>query len=246
MTVARPRMRIGSVVWTAWMAACLAVVLGFFLTLYTAAAVYLGPREMAIQARGRELLHNIQLSVVSASFTMLLCLAIGIPTAYWLRLRLNRLQPLVRRIIDLPLLIPPGAVGIFLIGFFVSPPGVLIRDITGLQFIHARSGLVVGQFAVTVAFCVRLLVAVFEDIDLRLEQVARSLGATRGRAFVRVVFPLAAPGIIGAALLTWIRAVGEFDALMMYLMPSPLESKCFQRASTPLTWVVVLGSTYAF
>ena len=201
--------------WPLIMGVCLVAVLGLFITLYIAAFGYLGISEIQHQARRHALLHNIELSVFSALITTGLCLAIGLPTAWWLKNPATRAQAALRRVADFPLLIPPGAIGVFLIGFFVSPPGRAISDITGLKFIHAQPGLVVGQFAVTIAFSVRLLVSVFEDIDSRYEQVARSLGAPPGRAFRRVVLPLALPGIVGATLLTWIRAVGEFDALMI-------------------------------
>jgi molybdate transport system permease protein len=55
----------------------------------------------------------------------------------------------------------------------------------------------------------------FDAIDPRLEGVARTLGASRLDAFLTVSLPLARRGLVAAALLTFVRAMGEFGATVV-------------------------------
>ena len=55
----------------------------------------------------------------------------------------------------------------------------------------------------------------FEEVNPRLEQIARTLGAGGWRVFFTITVPLAARGIIGGMLLAFARALGEFGATIM-------------------------------
>jgi molybdate/tungstate transport system permease protein len=55
----------------------------------------------------------------------------------------------------------------------------------------------------------------FRSIDPEMEKIGRSLGATRARLFLKVIFPLASKGILTGCLLTWARAVSEFGAVVL-------------------------------
>ena len=55
----------------------------------------------------------------------------------------------------------------------------------------------------------------FEQLNQRLEQVARTLGAGDARVFFTITFPLALRGIVGGMVLAFARALGEFGATIM-------------------------------
>ena len=55
----------------------------------------------------------------------------------------------------------------------------------------------------------------FEEINPRLEQIARTLGASDLRVFCTITLPLASRGILGGMLLAFARALGEFGATIM-------------------------------
>jgi molybdate transport system permease protein len=55
----------------------------------------------------------------------------------------------------------------------------------------------------------------FEEVNPRLEQIARTLGATDGRVFFTITLPLALRGILGGTLLAFARALGEFGATIL-------------------------------
>jgi molybdate transport system permease protein len=56
----------------------------------------------------------------------------------------------------------------------------------------------------------------FRRVDGRILLVARSFGASPARVFGRVALPLAAPGLIGGAAMSWARSMGEFGATLMF------------------------------
>ena len=62
---------------------------------------------------------------------------------------------------------------------------------------------------------VRAARVAFEGVNPRLEQVARTLGASPGRVFVTVTLPLATRGLLAGAVLAFARALGEFGATIM-------------------------------
>ena len=73
-------------------------------------------------------------------------------------------------------------------------------------------GIILAQVVVISALAIRLLKSTFDSIDPRYEQVGRTLGLSKFRAFIKITLPLAKDGLIAAGILTWARAVGEFGA----------------------------------
>jgi molybdate transport system permease protein len=69
---------------------------------------------------------------------------------------------------------------------------------------------------VAAAFAIRMVKATFDQIDSRSEQVAMTVGASRGRAFFDVVLPQSYRGIAAAGTLAWARALGEFGPILVF------------------------------
>ena len=82
--------------------------------------------------------------------------------------------------------------------------------LTGLNLMYAEPAVIAGIIAINLPFTVLTLQSVFEGIDPRLEEAAASMGAAPSRAFWRVVFPLALPGITIAAVLCFILCMNAF------------------------------------
>ena len=91
--------------------------------------------------------------------------------------------------------------------------GKWLNDAIG--FLYTPKGIVVAQFAVASALAVRVFKAAFDQVNPRLEQVARSLGASPAYAFFRVTLPLAKNGLLAGTVLAWARAVGEFAPVLV-------------------------------
>ncbi|MGA9451237.1 MAG: molybdate ABC transporter permease subunit [Verrucomicrobiia bacterium] len=126
-------------------------------------------------------------------------------------------KSIVETFVALPLVMPPVATGLILLELFGR------RGAIG-GFLHAQLnlGVIFTWRAVLLALCVMsfpLLVrsarVAFEGVNPRLEQIARTLGASHWRVFLTITVPLAVRGIVGGMLLAFARALGEFGATIM-------------------------------
>jgi len=80
----------------------------------------------------------------------------------------------------------------------------------------STTAVVMAEVFVSAPFFVQAATSAFRRIDERLVIVARSFGATPLRVFFRLALPLAAPGLIAGAAMSWARALGEFGATLMF------------------------------
>jgi molybdate transport system permease protein len=158
-----------------------------------------------------ETLFAIKLSLVTATITTLLAVAIAVPVAYAISKNNFFGKSLVDSLLDLPIVISPVALGAALLVFFNTPLGAGINN-NIIRFVFSVPGIVLAQFTIVSALAIRLLKSTFDGIDLRYEQVSRTLGCSKLEAFYRVVLPLAKDGLIASSILTWARATGEFGA----------------------------------
>jgi len=130
----------------------------------------------------------------------------------------------------------PLIAGISLLVFFNQTAlGVKLNDL--LDVVYTRRGIVVAQFFVASAFCIRALKATFDQINPRFEMVARSLGCGPFRAFWSVSMPLAKTGLMAGWIMTWARAMGEFAPIMVFAGATP-----FHTAVLPVTAFLNLSS----
>jgi molybdate transport system permease protein len=115
-----------------------------------------------------------------------------------------------------------GIAAAILTGLVVSltPLGSAVAGWTQAHFrtdiTYEVPAVILAQFAVACAFAVRTMRITFEQITLRREQVALTLGCSRAQAFARVVLPEARRGIVTAGTLAWARALGEFGPILVF------------------------------
>ena len=158
-----------------------------------------------------EIMFAIRLSLITATISTVFAIIIAIPVAYAISYTRFPGKDIVDSLLDLPIVISPVALGAALLVFFNTPAGSVIDDHI-LKFVFAVPGIVLAQVVVISALAIRLLKSTFDNIDPRYEQVGRTLGLSKGKAFIKITLPLAKDGLIAAAILTWARAVGEFGA----------------------------------
>jgi putative spermidine/putrescine transport system permease protein len=144
----------------------------------------------------------------------LACLAIvtliGVPAAYVLAKKQNRLARLFEEMIVLPVAIPGLATGLALI---------LLYGRFG-EFRRSWLFILVGHVLYTLPFMVRSVLAVLSQIDLKdLEEGAASLGAGFWMRLLTVVLPNAAPGILAGALMVVTLSIGEFNITLLLQTP---------------------------
>lgn len=164
----------------------------------------------------REIRHSLGLSVASCGLATLLSLWVATPTAYVLSRKRFRGKAIVEILLDLPVVMPPLVMGLGLLLLFQTIPGRWVETSLGWRFTYTPAGVVLAQFAVACAFAIRSLRATFDEIPERTEQVARTLGATDGQVFTRVVLPAARRGLFHAAAVAWARSLGEFGPILVF------------------------------
>lgn len=159
----------------------------------------------------KRFLFSLRLSLTTATLATFIALLLAIPVAY----ALARYQFWGKRFIDtfteMPQILSPVALGALLLIFFSSQAGQTLQKL-GVSFVYTVAGIILAQFISVVGVAVRLLKANFEQIPTRLENVARSLGATPRQVFFSITLPLAQRAILASALLCWAKAIGEFGA----------------------------------
>jgi molybdate transport system permease protein len=189
----------------------LIIITGFFIVIIVSLLTYTDWKTIGSSFLAPETLFAIKLSLITASITTILAVAVAIPVAYAISKNEFFGKNLVDSLLDLPIVISPVAIGAALLVFFNTPLGNSINN-NLLRFVFSVPGIVLAQFTIVSALAIRLLKSTFDNIDVRYEQVARTLGCSKPEAFFKVVIPLARNGLVASGILTWARAVGEFGA----------------------------------
>ncbi len=161
--------------------------------------------------RSERTLFSLKLSLVTATASTAISVFFAIPSAY----ALSRYRFFGRQIIDtileLPMIVSPVALGALVLIFFNTPAGSFIQE-KGIQIVFTVYGILLAQFITTVGVATRLIKAAMDEIPVRYEDVAKTLGASPAKAFFTVTLPLSRRGIIASAILTWAKTLGEFGA----------------------------------
>lgn len=141
---------------------------------------------------------------------------VAIPLSYALARYSFPGKRMLAAVVSLPLVLPPTASGYLLLRL-LADDGLLGRETLGfdLDLLLNWKGVVVASALMSFPLAVRTARISFEAVDPRLEVMARTLGWSGGETFLRVTLPLAARGLIAAAILAFTRALGEFGATMV-------------------------------
>jgi molybdate transport system permease protein len=152
-----------------------------------------------------------------ATVTVLCLLLLGTPLAWWLARTHSRLKPVVEGLVGLPLVLPPSVLGFYLL-LFLGARGPLAPIFEGMNvesLAFSFTGLVIGSIVFSLPFVVQPLHNSFAAIDLRLLEVAATMGAKKLDRFFTVVLPLTRAGWIRAATLGFAHTLGEFGVVLM-------------------------------
>ena len=158
----------------------------------------------------------IALSLKTACIAGALAIAFGTPLAYLLARRAFPGKRLVESIIDIPIMIPHPIVGIALISLAGRNHWIgRTLDWLGIDFMGSVNGIVTVLVFVGLPFYVNAVKTGIEGIPVRLENVARTLGASRSGAVLRVTLPLAWRSILTGFIMCVARAISEFGAVII-------------------------------
>ena len=134
---------------------------------------------------------------------------------------------LLDAVVHLPLVLPPVVIGwLLLIAFGRSGPiGAWLENWFGIGVIFRWTGAAIAAAVMALPLMVRAIRLSLEAVDRRLEGAARTLGATRLRAFITISLPLSLPGILAATVLGFARSIGEFGATITFVSNIPGETR---------------------
>jgi len=160
---------------------------------------------------------SLNLTVVTTLITTLIAAILGIPTAYALsRYRIPGMS-FIETLFSSLIVMPGSVIGICLIVMFNYGPLWKLQNALGFKFAHSIfPGMVIASLVLSFALGLSAWKAAFDSVNPRFEQVARSLGSSRWRAFRTVTFPLAKSGIVAGIILAWTRAMAEFSAVLFF------------------------------
>src|SRR6476619_5632902 len=151
----------------------------------------------------------LKLSLGAALIVSLVNAVLGTITA-WVLVRDDfRGKSLVNSVIDLPFALPTIVAGLTLLALYGQNSPV------GIDVAYTRTAIVLALCFVTLPFVIRTVQPVLIELDVEMEEAARSLGAGQLTVFRRIVLPNILPGILSGSVLAFARALGEIGSIVL-------------------------------
>jgi molybdate transport system permease protein len=159
----------------------------------------------------------IVLTVRLAGVTTLILLLLATPLAWWLAHTRSRVRSAIEALVALPLVLPPTVLGFYLLVLLgpVGPIGSVWERLGGDRLVFSFPGLVIGSVLFSLPFAVQPLQNAFLAVGRRPLEAAAMLRASPLDRFFTVAVPLARPGFLTAATLSFAHTVGEFGVVLM-------------------------------
>ena len=148
-------------------------------------------------------------------------IAILLPVGVWfgrlLAVHQFRGKLLVEALVTVPLVLPPTVLGFYLLVTFGarSPLGQAFQAVVGQSLPFSFEGLLFASAIANIPFVVQPIQRGFEAIPSDVRDAAACCGLTPWQRFVRIELPLAWPGVLTAAILTFAHTLGEFGVVLI-------------------------------
>ena len=159
----------------------------------------------------------IYLTIKLASLSTVLLLLLATPLAWWLARTHARIRRPLSVLVTLPMVLPPTVLGFYLL-MLLGPHGwigQLTQSLGWGLLPFSFAGLVVGSMLYSLPFAVQPLQQSFEAMGDWPQAVAATLRARPLDVFFNVVLPMARPGLVSAAVMSFAHTVGEFGVILM-------------------------------
>jgi spermidine/putrescine transport system permease protein len=151
-----------------------------------------------------------------AALTVLLCLILCYPVAFWVSRLPERWKLFFLFLITLPFF-SSLIVRLYAWLLILKPSGILNSVLMGvgvisepLEILYTPAAVVLGMVYVMVPFMFLPLYSAVDNLDRALIEASMDLGATRTQTFLKVILPQTLPGIVGGAVIVFIPSVGNF------------------------------------
>lgn len=186
-------------------------------------------------------------SFIAGVITIIVSIALIMPTAFWVRLRVPKARPFIEFITLLPFVIPPIVLVFGLISTYSHPP---------LPFTYTDIGssalLVAGYVVLSFPYMYRAVDTGLRAMDIQaLTEASRSLGAGWGRTLATIILPNLRVALLSGAFLTLAIVIGEFTMANFLARPAfapylsnlsssaPYQQSAVALVSFGLTWIAM-------
>lgn len=203
--------------WFKFVMSILAMILLFFILAPILKLILGTEYEVMVETvQDKEIMSSILLTFYASLTATILSILTGVPLAYLLARVDFYGKSVVEGLINLPIIIPHTAAGIALLTVFGGRffLGRFFNKL-GINFVGSFYGIVIAMMFVSMPFLVNEAKEGFKSIDVRYEKVARSLGYSPYKTFMKVSFPMNLNHIISGSLLMWARGLSEFGAVVI-------------------------------
>lgn len=159
----------------------------------------------------------ILLSARLAAVTLLVLMPLAVIVGRWLAVTQTSAKPWIEGLLALPLVLPPTVVGYYLLLAMGNQSifGRAFEALLGHTLAFSFGGLVVASVIANIPFAVQPVQRAFEAIAPEVREAAQCCGLTFWQAMRRIELPLAWPGLLSAAVLTFAHTLGEFGVVLM-------------------------------
>ena len=159
------------------------------------------------------LILTLRLALVATGILFL----IGLPLAWVLAYRRFVGRPVLETLVSMPLVLPPTVLGFYLLLAF-SPGGRVgawIESTLGIHLVFSFAGLVLASVIYSLPFMVQPLQAGFQQVPMRLQEAAYTLGKSKIATLWHVVLPNMKSALLTGCVLTFAHTIGEFGVVLM-------------------------------
>jgi molybdate transport system permease protein len=160
----------------------------------------------------------VALSFSTTLISLVITLLLGTPVALVLAQQHGRLERLIDTLVDLPTVLPPSVAGIALLLAFgrTGVFGAWLNELLGLSIAFTRTAVILAQVFVAAPLYIKGAAIALGSVDNDYKQAAELDGASGWQVFRHVTAPLAWTGLVGGAVMSWARALGEFGATILF------------------------------
>lgn len=165
--------------------------------------------------KDKEVIGSIILTMKVSLFAVIFVLFTGLPLAYLIARYEFKGKSLLESIIDIPIMVPHTAAGIALLITFNNGFIGNFFSKLNISFIDTTQGIMIAMMFISAPYLINSAKEGFKNIDPKLENISRSLGANSFYTFLKIVLPNAKKDIINGMLMMWARGLGEFGAVVI-------------------------------
>lgn len=158
-----------------------------------------------------------RISLKVALISTIIVTFMGILISKWLYKRHGIIARILESVIVLPIVLPPTVMGFILLIVF-SPQsyvGAFFKDILNMPVVFTLTGAVIASVIVSFPLMYQHTVQGFRNIDHKMLNTARTMGASENKIFFKLIFPLSKRPILSGIMMSFARAIGEFGATLM-------------------------------